>query len=299
MDAIYLAAFNLFQWIVRHTPDAVKFPIIKGLAKLAYWLDAKHRRVARVNLDLAFGDSMSGEEKQRIIKKCYENMLFNLADFVQNQGISKDALLSKVRFENEEILENAKKSGRPIIFMTAHYGNWEILPLATAVKFDLPISVVGRPLDSKTMNTILERNRQQFDVELIPKKGAMKPLIKALKEGRAAGLLVDQNTTRNEGILVDLFGKKARHTMAVALLARRLDAIIIPTFITSEDHKTFTVTFYPPLEVEKTVDKDEDMRRNIQAQSDAIEQAIRNKQDEWFWLHRRWKDQYGELYENS
>ena len=65
--------------------------------------------------------------------------------------------------------------------MTAHYGNWELLALAIAAKFG-SLSIVGRPLDSKVMNKILERNREQFDIELIPRKGAMRPLIKALKD---------------------------------------------------------------------------------------------------------------------
>ena len=298
MDTLYLSAFYLFQWLVRHTPDTIKFPIIKGLARLAYFIDTKHRNIAKANLDLAFDNQMSGEEKQKIIKKTYENLLFNLADFIQNQGISKEELLKKVRFENADIVQEAQKSGRPIIFMTAHYGNWELLPLAISLYFDQPMSIVGRPLDSQVMNKILEKNRQQFDVQLIPKQGAMKPLIKALKEGRAAGLLVDQHTTRNEGILIDFFGKQARHTLAVAVLARRMDATIIPTFITSNDHKTFTIHFKTPIKIEKSDDKDEDIRQNIQAQSQAIEEAIRRKPDEWFWFHRRWKECCGELYQN-
>ena len=298
LDFIYLSSFNIFQWFVRHTPDFLKFPAISGLAKLAYMLNAKHRHIAKVNLDLAFEDSLSDDEKEKIIKKCYENLALNLADFVENQGISKDRLLSKVEFKNSEIVEVAKKSGKPIIFMTAHYGNWELLSLAIAAKFGA-LSIVGRPLDSKVMDEILKRNREQFDIELIPKKGAMRPLIKALKDGRSVGLLVDQNTTDSEGMLIDFFGKKARHTPAVAILAKRMNAIIIPAFIQTDDHTVYTIRFYDPLEIKDSGNKDQDILENIQAQADITEQVIRQKPDEWFWFHRRWKNQYKNRYEEA
>jgi len=83
LDFLYLSSFNIFQWFVRHTPDFLKFPSIRGLAKLAYLLDTKHRHIAKVNLDLAYEEKLNNEEKEKIIKKCYENLLFNLADFVE------------------------------------------------------------------------------------------------------------------------------------------------------------------------------------------------------------------------
>jgi len=296
LDFFYLSSFNIFQWFIRHTPDFLKFPAVRGLARLVYLIDSKHRCIAKVNLDLAYEEKLSDKEKYKIIKKCYENLAFNLADFVENQGISKDRLLSKVNFFNSEIVEDAKRKGKPIIFMTAHYGNWELLALAIAAKFGA-LSIVGRPLDSKVMDEILKRNREQFDIELIPKKGAMRPLIKALKNGRSVGLLVDQNTSKNDGVLIDFFGKKARHTPAVAILAKRMNAIIIPTFIQTDDHTVYTISFYTPLEMKDSGNKDQDILENIQAQADITEQVIRQKPDEWFWLHRRWKNQYRDRYE--
>ena len=296
LDIFYLSSFNIFQWFVQHTPDFIKFPTIRGLAKLAYLLDAKHRRIAKANLDLAYEDTLNDAEKDDIIKKCYENMLFNLADFVENQGISKDHLLSKVEFINSEFVTNAQQNGKKIIFLTAHYGNWELLALAIAAKFG-PLSVVGRPLDSKTMDEILKRNREQFDIQLIPKRRAMKPLINALKNNRMVGLLVDQNTTAKEGLLVDFFGKKARHSPSIAILSRRFNALIIPVFITTEDHINHTITFYEPFTTPNSNNQEEDIFNSTQRQALITEEVIRKKPDEWFWLHRRWKDQYGKIYE--
>ncbi len=294
-DRLYLALFNLFRAMVLHTPKKIQRPFIEGLARLVHALDARHRHIANVNLDLAFGETMPKEEKERIVRKTYENLLFNLADFVRNQGISREELEKKLRFENQQIVDEAKRSGRPIVFITAHYGNWELISLAMAARFG-PLSVVGRPLDSPLMNEILRKNREQFDIEMIPKKGAMRSLIKAIGSGRNVGLLVDQNTAENEGLLVEFFGKEARHTPAAAILAKRMNAVVIPAFITTDDRETYTVTIYPPLEIDQTLEKEEAIAKNVQAQASVTEEAIRKKPDEWFWLHQRWKNRYEALY---
>jgi KDO2-lipid IV(A) lauroyltransferase len=273
----------------------VLYYIVKGLALFIYTVDKKHRKIAHVNLELAYGDRISNEQKEKIVKASYLNLLLLLADFIKNQGISKEKLLEKVTFENETVLEDALKNDKKIILMTAHYGNWELLPLSIAAKFG-PLTGVGRKLDSNAMDQILNRNRQQFDIEMLDKKGAMRDMISVLKHDRMLGLLVDQNTSENEGILVDFFGKPVRHTPAAAILARRFDALIIPAFITTDDHFHYKITFYEPIETDKTEDKDKDISDSVQKQAKITEEIIRKKPEEWFWLHKRWKNQFEERY---
>ncbi|WP_456449626.1 lipid A biosynthesis lauroyl acyltransferase [Hydrogenimonas sp.] len=297
-DRIYLGIYHLFRWLVTHTPEKILFPLLGAIARLLYLIDRRHRRIARVNLDLAFGDAMDDKEKERIVKKTYENLVFNLAHFIAHQEDSPEETLRSVTFENRELLETLLAEGKPIILITAHYGNWELLPRAFAAAF-APVTIVGRPLDSEAMNDLLETNRQKFGIELLPKKGAMKGLISALKQGRSVGLLVDQNTRDKDGILIDFFGKKARHTPAAAILARRFHLPIVPTFIHTEDHRHFKITFYPPIETAQTSDSEADILRSVQAQADITEKVIREKPEEWFWLHQRWKNRYKALYDKA
>ncbi|WP_200763545.1 lipid A biosynthesis lauroyl acyltransferase [Nitrosophilus alvini] len=296
-EKFYLALFNAFQFIVRYTPRFIQNVLFDFLAWTVYKLDKKHRKIIRINLDFAFGDELDSKKKKEITKKCYKNIVYNLADFVRNQGISKEQLSKKVNFENREILDRALKKGEKVILITAHYGNWELLPLSIAAFFG-PLTGVGRALDSKTMNEILKRNREQYDIRMLDKKGAMKGLINALKNGRMVGLLVDQNTAESEGVLIDFFGKKARHTPSAALLSRRFNAKIIPAFIKTEDYKNYTITFYEPIITPKTDNADEDILKSVQMQANITEKVIRQKPDEWFWFHKRWKNQYEEIYRN-
>jgi len=295
MDYLYLALFHFFRFFVRYLPSFLLEPMLNFIAFLFYIFDKKHRRIIRVNLDLAYEDKMSEKEKERITKECYKNLVHYMADFIKNQGISKEELAKKVTFKNEHILKDAMKKYKHIILITAHYGNWELIPLSLAAFF-APLTGVGRVLDTKALNKILQKNREQFDIKMLDKEGAMKGMIKTLKSGRLLGLLVDQNTADKEGVLIEFFGKKARQTHSTALLARKMDAPIIPAFITTNDRKKFLITFYDPIYTAKTADSEKDIIDSTQKQAAAIEKAIRQKPDEWFWFHKRWKNQYEHLY---
>lgn len=294
MDYIYLTSFYIFRFFIRIIPKIILDGFLNLFAFIIYTFDKKHRKIAKVNLDLAYEDNMSENNKNQIIKKSYKNLLFTLADFVKNQGASKEEILNKVSFVNSEILQKLLDDNKKIIMITAHYGNWELLSLSIAAKLT-PLSVVGRDLDSEVMNKILTKNREQFDIELLSKTGAMKGMVRALKNNRPIGLLVDQNTSDSEGLLIDFFGKKARHTATAAILAKKFDAIIIPAFISTYDnHKSYEVKFYEPIIIDKN---DDDLTKYVQAQANITQKIIENKPEEWFWLHKRWKNQYEYLYE--
>jgi len=295
-DLLYVALFKTFRFLIRVLPRSVTYAFAKMLARLIYMFDKKHRKIAEVNLALAYGDTLSPKEKEKIIKSVYLNLVLSLVDFVRNQGISREKLLEKVTFKNDAVLEQALKAGRKVILVTAHYGNWELVALSIAAKFG-KMTIIGRDLDAPRMNEILKENREQFDIELIDKTGAMKSMIAALKNDRMLGLLVDQNTAENEGLLIDFFGKPARHTPSAAILARRFDAVIIPVFMTTEDHAHYTLTFYDPIETERTEEKENDILRSVQKQATITEKVIRTKPEEWFWLHQRWKNQFEEYYQ--
>ena len=294
-DILYVGLFYSFKFLIWLLPDVVVRVFVKSLARFVFYVDKKHKHIAQVNLDLAYEDTLTQEEKQVIIKATYEHLLLMLVDFVKNQGISQEKLLQKVTFRNDERIKKALAEGEKVILLTAHYGNWELLPLALAAKY-APLSAVGRKLDSSVMDGILQKNREQFHIEMIEKKGAMREMIGVLKNNRMLGLLVDQNTSENEGILVDFFGKPVRHTPAAAILARRFNAIIFPVYIRTLSSKMHEITFYEPIYTQKTTDNEEDIRDSVQKQAKITEEVIRQQPQEWFWLHKRWKNQFEERY---
>ncbi|NPA61009.1 MAG: lipid A biosynthesis acyltransferase, partial [Epsilonproteobacteria bacterium] len=265
--------------------------------KVAYKFDRKHNHIINANLKLAFEDRLSQEDRDRIGVDTFYNLLQTIVGFMRREGLNREEILKEIEFKNSHIFQNAIDRGDRVVLFTAHYSNWELLPTAVALKFNIELVGVGRKLDSKIMDNLLKERREEHGVEMIYRKGAVKNLIRALKSGKVAGLLLDQHLgERQGGVEVQLFNHKALHSPIASILARGLNAVVIPTFIRSDDYKRYVVEFNSPIDVIKTDDRDGDILKMSQAQADAIEKIIDREPNQWFWVHRRWKGFYPNIY---
>ena len=294
MDRIYLAGFYTLKFLIFILPSSLQNLLAKFLAFAFMKLKKKRFHVVMTNLDLAFGETKTKEEKLEIAKKCYYNFAKYLGiNFILNQNTTKQKILEQVVFKNEHFLLDAIRSGRPIIVTTAHFGQWEIFGLAVAAHFG-PSSVLGRKLDSSVMDKILRANRAQFDVELIDKDGGAKDILKALKARRIVGILVDQNTAPKDGIKVQFFGKDVLHTPAASVLAQKTNALIINAFIYQKGENLNEICFEEPIDI-STFDKEDAVQKATQMQCSACEEMVRARPEEYFWFHQRFK----RFYENE
>ena len=294
MDRLYLAGFYTLKFLIFILPSSLQRTLAKFLAFAFMKLKKKRFHVVMTNLNLAFGETKTKEEKLEIAKKCYYNFAKYLGiNFILNQNTTKQKILEQVVFKNEHFLLDAIKSGRPIIVTTAHFGQWEIFALAVAAHFG-PSSVLGRKLDSSVMDKILRANRAQFDVELIDKDGGAKDILKALKARRIVGILVDQNTAPKDGIKVKFFGKDVLHTPAASVLAQKTNALIINAFIYQKGENLNEICFEEPIDI-STFDKEDAVQKATQMQCSACEEMVRARPEEYFWFHQRFK----RFYENE
>ena len=294
MDRLYLAGFYTLKFLIFILPSSLQKMLAKFLAFAFMKLKKKRFHVVMTNLDLAFGETKTKEEKLEIAKKCYYNFAKYLGiNFILNQNTTKQKILEQVVFKNEHFLLDAMKSGRPIIVTTAHFGQWEIFPLAVAAHFGAS-SVLGRKLDSSVMDKILRANRAQFNVELIDKNGGAKDILKALKARRIVGILVDQNTAPKDGIKVQFFGKDVLHTPAASVLAQKTNALIINAFIYQKGENLNEICFEEPIDI-STFDKEDAVQKATQMQCSACEEMVRARPEEYFWFHQRFK----RFYENE
>ncbi len=294
MDRLYLAGFYTLKFLIFILPSSLQNLLAKFLAFAFMKLKKKRFHIVMTNLNLAFGETKTKEEKLEIAKKCYYNFAKYLGiNFILNQNTTKQKILEQVVFKNEHFLLDAMKSGRPIIVTTAHFGQWEIFGLAVAAHFG-PSSVLGRKLDSSVMDKILRANRSQFDVELIDKDGGAKDILKALKARRIVGILVDQNTAPKDGIKVQFFGKDVLHTPAASVLAQKTNALIINAFIYQKGENLNEICFEEPIDI-STFDKEDAVQKATQMQCSACEEMVRARPEEYFWFHQRFK----RFYENE
>ena len=299
LDYFYLGLYYALRFFVKIAPKCVLKGFLKSLASAFYHLDKKHTNIMRVNLKMCFA-TLKDDEIERLIKKNYYNFALFGAEFLLNQNTTKEQILSKISFENEELFNSVLSQNRPIIVQTAHYGNWELFSLAMAARYGA-VSIIGRALDSAKMNEILSANRTRFDIELIEKKSAVKQALKALNNRRLLGILVDQNTAKNEGLECEFFSHKIMHTHAASVFASKSGAIIIPAFIERNESKddSFKIVFYEPIDMQvlsQNHSKEGAIRLATQAQSDATAAQISKKPDEYFWMHKKFKCFYKDSY---
>ena len=299
LDYFYLGLYYALRFFVKIAPKCVLKGFLKSLASAFYHLDKKHTNIMRVNLKMCF-TTLKDDEIERLIKKNYYNFALFGAEFLLNQNTTKEQILNKISFENEELFNSVLSQNRPIIVQTAHYGNWELFSLAMAARYGA-VSIIGRALDSGKMNEILSANRTRFDIELIEKKSAVKQALKALNNRRLLGILVDQNTAKNEGLECEFFSHKIMHTHAASVFASKSGAIIIPAFIERNESKddSFKIVFYEPIDMQvlsQNHSKEGAIRLATQAQSDATAAQISKKPDEYFWMHKKFKCFYKDSY---
>lgn len=299
IDYIYLFLYKIFTFLVHLLPPSIMNRFLQIISNTVYTLSKKHHQIINTNLQLAFAEKLTQEERDKIGKDTFYNLLQTIIGFIRRDRFSKNEILQDIEFINQNIVTEAIKNNKKIIFITAHYGNWELIPPILTSKFNIKLSIIGRKLDSKLMDKLLRKKREMHNVEMIYRKGAIKNSLKALNEGKALGLLLDQHLgAKQGGIEVMFFGHKVLQSPAASVLARLTDAAIIPVFISTNDFQHYTLTFFDILDVVKTENKDQDIQIMTQLQSNIIEEVIRKKPNEWFWVHKRWKGFYPELYQN-
>ena len=240
------------------------------------------RRIAGRNLALAWPDR-DNAWRNRTVDGVFESIGRLLVAFARFPQITKANVAQWIRYEGFEHYRAAKERGKGVLFATAHLGNWELSAYAHALLTE-PMNVVVRPLDNPLIDGIVERRRSLSGNKLLSKRDFARSIFQALRANEPVGILVDQNSSAENGAFVPFFGIPACANLTFAKLAARSGAAVIPGFaIWNERERRYVLHFYP--EVEITGDAVEDTRR-IQS---AIEAAIRETPDQWLWIHRRWK----------
>jgi Kdo2-lipid IVA lauroyltransferase/acyltransferase len=240
------------------------------------------RRIAYRNLALAYPDSDTAW-RQRTVDGVFASVGRLLVAFARFPEITKANVAEWIGYEGFQHYRRAKERGKGVLFATAHLGNWELSAYAHALLTE-PMNVVVRPLDNPAIDAMVERRRALSGNNLLSKRDFARSIFHALRANEPVGILVDQNSSADNGAFVPFFGMPACANLTFAKLAARSGAAVIPGFaIWNERTRRYVLHFYP--EVEITGDPVEDTRR-IQS---AIETAIRETPDQWLWIHRRWK----------
>jgi Kdo2-lipid IVA lauroyltransferase/acyltransferase len=276
-----LAVAGLLEFLVARLAisTVAVFPSLSVVfAKLLDKLVPRLRRIAMTNLTMA-----GFSNPEQIANGVFLSIARLLAAFARLPRLTPQNVSSLIRYDGLEHFTNGLARGRGVLVATAHLGNWELSAFCHAW-MTAPMHIVVRPLDNPRIDALVERYRGLSGNPIIEKKDAARGILKALKAGDAVGILIDQNTTLDQGVFIDFFGKKACAGTAFAKLAHRSGAAVVPGFaLWSQDEQRYILRFYP--EIPMTGDVLDDTQR-IHCQ---LESVIRGYPDQWLWIHRRWK----------
>lgn len=262
----------------------------EGVMSLVWAIDRKHRRVARINLRIAF-PSMGEKEAQRIIRRCYQRMGTSAAEFIHIPKMDAGYIRKHFRIEGvEHIRESMDRHGQPAMVMTGHFGNWELLSHVYG-SVVAPAAFIVRPLKSPVLDRIVTERREWVGNFVIRKEDSAKEVMKVLRRNILVGILIDQNVDRHKGILVDFFTRKAYTTFGIARLALAIRAAVHPGFIFRDPARKFhhVLRFGPPVPIDYDAPREEEVPRVTRRCNEELEKAIRESPDQWMWFHRRWK----------
>ncbi len=269
---------GILLWLLAHAPIGLARFYVKlldlGIPRL--------RRTAMRNLELAYPEK-SLADRRAIVDEVFLSIARLIWMFARFPKLNAQNISNYLRYAGLEHYVEAKRRGRGVLFATAHFGNWELSAFAHALMTE-PMHIMIRPLDRPGMDRLVEERRQLSGNHLIVKWDSARAVLRALHQNEAVGVLIDQNTSLQEGAFVDFFGTPACANTAFAKIAAKTGATVIPGFaIWSEKEGKYVLRFHPPLEI--SGDAAEDTRR-LHA---VLEQVIRENPGQWLWIHRRWK----------
>jgi len=274
----------------------MKYAIALGriIGMLVYWIDLPHRRIVRRNLRLAFPE-WSPEQNRRTVKQVFQHLGAAFVEICQLATYSKSDVVDRVRVVGAERWRHALDNRQGLILVSAHLGNWEFGMQFAACFMQKPTLGVAKRIRFQPLNRWVHNLRTRFGTSIIYKKGALPDMRQALRRGEIVGLLVDQSR-RKEGVDVNFFGHRVPATPAAAFLGLRCKSPILPIFCVREASGQLTIYVDEPLTLKWSGDLRADVQTNTQLITNVVERMIRRYPDQWFWVHKRWKKYYPDLY---
>jgi len=241
-------------------------------------------KVSSSNLTRAL-PNLREDQKKDILKKMWNNYGIILAEymFLKNFRTSLE-YQKKIKIINKEILEKIALDKKPVIFVSGHFNNFELMAMQIE-KSGVDLAAIYRPLNNIFLNPIMERIRKKYICKNQIKKGiaGTKELIKCFRQNISIALMVDQRVS--EGISSNFFNKAALTTTLPAQFVKKFNIEIVPVYIERFNNNNFTIEFSKPL----NFSKDEDIHDITLKLNKILEKMIIKNPDQWIWTHNRWK----------
>ena len=191
---------------------------------------------------------------------------------------------NKIQVENQEEIEKIKHHGKPVIFVSGHFNNFELMAMHIE-KSEIDLAAIYRPLNNNFLNPIMENIRKKYICKNQIKKGisGTKEILKEFKNGTSIALMIDQRVS--EGVECNLFGKKALTTTIPAQFIKKFNAPVVPIYIERLENESFKLKILKKIEFSEEISIFEITKKL----NEVLEKMIKSSPDQWIWTHNRWK----------
>ncbi|MFQ5510705.1 MAG: lysophospholipid acyltransferase family protein [Candidatus Krumholzibacteriia bacterium] len=276
----------------RSLPREAGFRIFSTIGAAAGLVLRRDRQRAVDNLEIAF-PGMTLTVRQAMTRAMFKTLGRNAFEFLNLKGSTRERLATLVeRVEGREHLEKALNTDGGVIAVTGHIGCWELMGGYFATQ-GFEVNVVGRELWEPRLNRELVRIRESVGLRTIDRDGGGKQILRILRAGGIVAILIDQHT-RVSGVYVPFFSRPAHTPVAVAKLALKTGATILPIAIYMTERGKHVIRILPAIE-DPPRGENADRKAEIITEhcSRAVEDLIRYDPKQWVWFHRRWRDPEG------
>lgn len=280
---------KLFSALMCVMPGFIRKLTAAFLGKVALLAVPEWRmKMAKANIMECLG--VSEERAQEIAEGSLRRFGRMIVEVMRFPLLKPENINELVKVEGLEYLEAAYRQNKGVIMATGHYGNWELLG-ATVALHGYPMLSITRKQNNSHMDKFINEYRQLVGQKVAYNRGesGLLAISRMLKEKHLLGVLYDQDTN-DDGVEINLFGKKSVIPLGAAALSRIYGAPILPIFMHNKPDGTCVAKIYPPLYTPKTKNKEQDFYTVTKEMVTILEHEIISDPEMWFWVHDRWKD---------
>ncbi|MFH1059489.1 MAG: lysophospholipid acyltransferase family protein [Pseudomonadota bacterium] len=282
-----LSALKAAVWTAGLPPLTWRRSLGRGLAGLAARLDKRHWTIVTDNLRQSFPEQDEAWV-QATAQACYAHLAQVMMEIPSLVRLSPVEVLERTRHHGLGNLEKTRALGKGALMLTGHIGNWEWAAQATGLQMG-GACLVARPIDWPPAEELVAYWRTRSGNTVVPKARSARALLRVLKQNGVAAALLDQNVDWYDGEWVDFFGRPACTNKGLALLALATGAPVLTYHNFRAADGQFDVYFGEPIPLVRTGDKLQDVWDNTHNYTKALEAIIRERPEQWFWMHQRWK----------
>jgi KDO2-lipid IV(A) lauroyltransferase len=245
----------------------------------------RSKKIIEKNLKICF-KKIDSKEIEKISLGMWDNIGRTFSEYVFLKDFQKKNNL--IRFHGTEYLDEIKKNNKPVVFVSGHFANFELMAMQLNT-YGIKFATMYRPLNNLFLDPILEYLRLKYVCPFLIKKGrsSMRELLNKIKNGYSIAMLVDQRTS--EGKKVELFNFPALTTTVPAQISLRFNCKIVPLYIERLSDSNFEMTIHKPIEYKKSGNYEKDSYDLTLEINKKIEKMILKRPEQWLWLHNRWK----------